>query len=80
LIAEYPPPRTAILEEMSEEASPLLSRLDADTRTQLFGGREIRAKRPTVAADEARPHTVAGRRSLPEHPLVSMRVLLPRNP
>jgi len=58
LIADYPPPRTAILEDVSDEASPLLRRLDADTRKQLFGGREIRVKRPTVAADEARPRTV----------------------
>jgi hypothetical protein len=78
LIADYPPPRTAILEDVSEEASPLLRRLDADTGTQLLGGRESRIKRLTVAADEARPRTVAGRRSLPEHPLVSM--LLPKNP
>lgn len=76
LIADYPPPRAAMLEEVSDEASPLLRRLDAETRTQLFGGREIRVKRPTVAADEARPRTVAERRSLPEHPLVSMRVLV----
>ena len=59
LIAEYPPPRTAILEDVSAEASPLLRRLDADARTQLFGRREIRVKRPTVVVDEARPRTIA---------------------
>jgi hypothetical protein len=58
----------------------LLQRLDADARAQLFGRREIRVKRPSAVADEARPRTVAGRRSLPEHPLVSMRVLLAKNP
>ena len=76
LVAEYPQPRAAILEEVSDEASPLLRRLDADTRAQLFGGREIRVRRPTVAADEGRPRTVAARRILSEHPLVSMRVLV----
>ena len=76
LVADYPAPRAAMLEEVSDEVSPLLSRLDADTRAQLFGGREIRVRRPTVAADEARPRTVAARRSLTEHPLVSMRVLV----
>jgi hypothetical protein len=78
LIAEYPPPRTAILEDVSDETSPLLRRLDENARTQLFGRREIRVKRPTVVADEARQRTVAGRRSLPAHPLVSMRVLRPK--
>lgn len=76
LVADYPAPRAAILEEVSEEVSHLLRRLNADTKAQLFGGREIRVKRPTVAADEVRPRTVAGLRSLPEHPLVSMRVLV----
>ena len=66
LVADYPAPRAAILEEVSDEASPLLRRLDADTRAQLFGAREIRVRRPTVAADEARPRTVAARRILPE--------------
>ena len=80
LVAEYPPPRTVIWEEIGEEASPLLQRLDSDTKAQLFRGREPRIKRPTVAAEEARPRTVADRRSLPEHPLVGMRVLLPKNP
>lgn len=79
LVADYPTPRTAMLEEASDEASPLLRRLDADARTQLFGGREIRVKRRAVAADDARPSTVAARRSLPDHPLVSMRVLLRKN-
>ena len=66
LIAEYPPPRTAILEDVSDEASPLLRRLEAHARAQLFGKREIRGKRPDVVADEARPRTVAARRSLAE--------------
>jgi hypothetical protein len=80
LMAHYPPPRTAILEDVDDEASPMLRRLDVEIRQQLFGGREIRVKRPAVAVDEARPRTVAARRSLPEHPLVSMRVLLPKRP
>jgi hypothetical protein len=80
LVSDYPAPRAAILEEVSDESSPLLRRLDAAARAQLFGGREIRVKRPTVAADESRPRTVAARRSLPEHPLVSMRVLLSKTP
>jgi hypothetical protein len=80
LVAEYPPPRTVIWEETSEEASPLLERLDSDTKEQLFRGREPRIKRPTIAGEDARPRTVAERRRLPEHPLVRMRVLLPKNP
>lgn len=76
LVAEYPASRAAMLEEVSDEVSPLLSRLDADARALLFGGREVRVKRPAVAPDEERPLTVAARRILSEHPLVSMRVLV----
>lgn len=78
LVADYPAPRAAILEEVSDEVSPLPRRLDPDTRALLFGGREIRVKRPTVAVDEGQPCSVAGLRSLAEHPLVSMRVLVER--
>lgn len=78
LTAESAPPRTAVMEEVSDEASPLLGRLDAPTRNRLFGAREIRVQRPTAATDEARPRTVAGRGGLAERPLVSMRVLRPK--
>lgn len=40
LVADYPPPRAAMLEEVSDEVSPLLRRRDADARALLFGGRE----------------------------------------
>lgn len=76
LVPDYPLPRAAMMEEVPDEASPVLRRLDADTKAQLFGGREIRVKRPTVAAGEARLNGVAAKRSLQEHPLVSMRVLV----
>lgn len=78
LVADYPLPRAAMMIEVEDEASPVLRRLDADAKALLFGGREIRVKRPTVAADEARPKSVAAKRGLAEHPLVSMRVLVER--
>ncbi len=53
LVAVQPPARAAVMEEVADEVSPLLARLDADARAQLFGGREIRVRRPAVAADEA---------------------------
>lgn len=80
LVAEYPPPRAVAWEEMNDEVSPLLRRLDADARKLLFRGKQPRVRRPVIVAEEARPRTVEERRSLPEHPLVSMRVLLPKNP
>ena len=80
VVAEYSPPRTVAWEEINDEVSPLLLRLDADARKLLFRGKRPRVRRPVVVAEKAHPRTIAERRSLPEHPLVSMRVLLPKNP
>lgn len=63
------------MEEVADEVSPLLARLDAESRALLFGGRETRVRRPAVAADAPPLQTVSGRKSQTEHPLVGMRVL-----
>jgi hypothetical protein len=80
LTAEYPPARTVFFEELSAESSPLLERLDLEARTRLFRGRQPQVKRPVMVSEDIRPRTVAERRQLPEHPLVSLRLLLPKNP
>lgn len=76
LVAVPPAPRAATVAEVANEVSPLLARLDADVRAQLFGRREIRVSRPTLATDRLRPSSVAARRSGPEYPLVRMRILI----
>jgi hypothetical protein len=64
------------MQEMEEEVSPLLSRLDPGARERLFRGRAPRVKRPVVVADDPQlAGIVGGRRSVEEHPLVAMRVL-----
>lgn len=75
LVAVQPPARAAVMEEVADDVSPLLARLDAEARALLFGGREIRVSRPAVVADVARPVGVAARRSSLNHPLVQMRML-----
>ena len=75
LVAEPPAPRAARMAEVAEEVSPLLARLDAEARAQLFGRREVRVRRPVVASDEAPRRTLAARRRLREVPLVSMRAV-----
>lgn len=81
LVADCPAPRCVFLQEVAEEVSPLLRRLDPAGRELLFGGRQPRVKRPLVVAEDARrPETVGERRGLDEHPLVAMRVLRPKGP
>ena len=75
LVAVAPPARAAVMEEVADEVSPLLARLDAETKSLLFGGREIRVRRPAVAPDAPSLQTVVGRRTLTSHPLVGMRML-----
>ena len=75
LVAEPPAPRAARMAAVAEEVSPLLARLDAEARAQLFGRREVRVRRPVVATDEAPPRSGLARPALAEHPLVAMRVL-----
>lgn len=79
-VADYPPMRTVVFEEMGDEDSPLLERLDPDARKRLFRGKEPRVKRPATLLEDVRPQTLAERRTLPEHSLVSMRVLRPKGP
>lgn len=77
LAVEYPAPRAAAMEEVPEEASPVLRRLDADARSQLFGRREVKVRRPSaVAADATHPRKVAGLRRMEEHPRVRMGVVV----
>jgi len=77
LVVEYPAPRAAVMEDVADDVSPLLRRLDADTRSQLFGRREVRVRRPSVVADGGtHPRTVAGLRRMEEHPLVRMGVVV----
>ena len=75
LVAVQPPARAAVMEEVADEVSPLLARLDAEAKALLFGGREIRVRRPVAVADAPRPLAVAARRSVPDYPLVGMRIL-----
>jgi hypothetical protein len=81
-----PPPRITVENQsilvvgrrmVADDVSPLLRRLDADVRAQLFGRREVRVRRPSVVADGGtHPRTVAGLRRMEEHPLVRMRVVV----
>ncbi len=80
LVAVPPPARAAVVEEVADEASPLLARLDAEAKALLFGGREIRVRRPAVVADAARPVGVVARLNLPDHPLVGMRIVARKAP
>lgn len=75
LVAAQPPARAAVMEEVADEVSPLLARLDVEARALLFGGRGIRVSRPAVVSDAARSVGVAGRRSVTEHPLIGMCVV-----
>ena len=77
LVVESPAPRAAVMEDVAHDVSPLLRRLDADVRAQLFGRREVRVRRPSVVADDGtHPRTVAGLRRMEEHPLVRMGVVV----
>jgi hypothetical protein len=79
LVADGPPPQRVVLQEVAEEVSPLLRRLDPAARKSLFRGRAPRVKRPVVVTEDAwRLQTPAERRRLDEHPLVAMRVLRPK--
>ena len=78
LVVEYPAPSAVVLEEVADEVSPLLQRLDADARAQLFGRREPRVRRPSVVADGAPLRTAAAMRAVGEHPLVRMAVVVPK--
>ena len=64
-----------VVAEVAEVVSPLLARLDAEARAQLFGRREVRVRRPVVAANESLPGTRAAGRSVRQVPLVSMRAV-----
>lgn len=81
LVVQYPAPRAAVMQEVEEDASPVLRRLDADAKAQLFGRREVKVSRPSVVASDAtHPRTVAGLRLVEEHPLVRMGVVVGKTP
>ncbi len=76
LVAAAPAPRRVVMEEVTEEGSPLLSRLAPAARERLFRGREPRVKKPLVVTDaDRRVRTVAEEGTPNGHPLVAMRVL-----
>jgi hypothetical protein len=80
LVVDDPAPQRVVLQEMAEEASPLLRRLDPAARKYLFRGRAPRVKRPVVVTGDApRPQNLRERRRSDEHPLVAMRVLRPKS-
>ena len=58
LVVEYPVPRAAVMEGVADEVSPLLQRLDADARAQLFGRREVRVRRPARSRRSNEPSTL----------------------
>jgi hypothetical protein len=77
LAVKYPAPRAAVMEEVAAEVSPLLRRLDAAAKAQLFGRREVKVRRPSVVADDGtHSRKVAGLRRMEEHPLVKMGVVV----
>ena len=79
-VAHHAPSRSVAWDEdLSVDDSPLLDRLDPAAMTQLFRGREPKIRRPIIVPEQPRPSSVKERRELEEYPLVSKRLLLPRN-
>jgi hypothetical protein len=76
------PAKTSAWVELNPEQSPLLQRLDPDSRSLLFGERHPRLRRPRFQtgaapfdAEDSRDHTLAERRDLPQAKLVTRRIL-----
>ena len=76
LVMERPTPRAAMMAEVTDEVSPLLRRLDADARTLIFGMREPRVRRPTLAVAEPARASQSRGGSQPTYPLIGMQALV----
>src|SRR5438552_4731124 len=79
VVADYVPAKTAAWDEVSDELSPLLRRLEPDARNILFHGRGRRLRYPSrMDVYESQAFTLAERRILPDRALVTRRILRPK--